>query len=103
MVYTKISDKNCSDLEVGDKVSLFGKVGEVVFDNGAYGIYFKEGVPWDLIKSKVLELAQDNKTQGEASLHFCYSERFVSFWELMWNFNCIIEDLCDVIEKVKGE
>lgn len=36
-------------LEIGDKVLLFGKIGTVAVVSGAYGIYFKDGVPWELI------------------------------------------------------
>lgn len=96
-----ISDKNCSDLKVGDKVSLFGKVGKVIYDSGAYGIYFEEGVPWELIKSKMLELAPDEQIQGVAEPHFCYDKKFVSFWELIWNFNYIPGDSCEVVKKIK--
>lgn len=91
----KICDKNYEDLEVGDKVSLFTKVGEVVFDSGAYGIYFKEGIDWNLIESKIPEVTGCNNTP-----YFCHHDNFISFWELMWNFNCNIEDVCDVVVKI---
>ena len=32
----ELGDKNYEDLEFGDKVSLFGKVGEVVSNGGAH-------------------------------------------------------------------
>lgn len=49
MGYAIVSDKNIENLEIGDKVLLFGKIGTVVVVSGAYGIYFKDGVPWELI------------------------------------------------------
>lgn len=87
----KICDKNINDLQLGDKVSLFGKIGEVTHDSGAYGIYFKDLIDWSLIESKIPEV---KKT------HFCYDEHFVSFLELMLNFDCCIEDVCEIVEKI---
>ena len=91
----KICDKNYKDLEYGDKVLLFGKLGEVVYDSGAYGIYFKEGIDWDLIEGKIQEVTGCNNTP-----HFCHNGTFISFWELMWNFNCCIENVCCVVVKI---
>ena len=90
-----ICDKNYKNLEIGDKVSLFGKIGEVGIDSGAYGIYFKEGIDWNLIETKIPEVTGCNNTP-----RFCYNDNFVSFWELMWNFNCCIEDACYIVEKI---
>lgn len=90
-----ICDKNINELEIGDKVSLFGKIGEVNHDCGAYGIFFKEGIDWKLIESKIPEVTGCNKTP-----HFCYNKTFISFWELMWNFNYDVEDVCEVVEKI---
>ena len=92
---SKVCDKNINELEIGDKVSLFGKTGEVVYDSGAYGIYFKEGIDWDLIESKIPEI-----TGCDNAPHFCHNDNFVSFWELMWNFNCCIENVCEVVTKI---
>ena len=91
----KICDKKYKDLELGDKVSLFGMLGEVTYDCGAYGIYFKEGINWDLIESKIPEITGCNNTP-----HFCHNDTFISFWELMWNFNCCIEGVCSVVVKI---
>lgn len=89
-------DKNYKALDLNDRVSLFGKIGEVSYESGAYGIYFKDGIDWNLIESKMKELKKCSNTP-----HFCYNERFISFWELMWNFRCCIEEICDVVEKVE--
>ena len=99
-VYICICDKNCEKLQIGDRVLLFGKVGEVASESGSYGIYFKDGVPWELIKNKIPEIVTDDKIRIERTPHFCYSDKYISFWELMWNFNCCIEDLCEVVEKI---
>lgn len=94
----KICDKNINELELGDKVLLFGKLGEVSHDCGAYGVYFKEGIDWTLIENKIPEVTGCNK-----SPHFFYDKKFVSFRELMHNFNCCIEDVCEIVEKIKTE
>ena len=100
MGYAIVSDKNIENLEIGDKVLLFGKIGTVAVVSGAYGIYFKDGVPWELINSKIPEIVKDEKIRKERTPNFCYCDRFVSFFELIWNFNCIIQDVCDVVEKL---
>lgn len=92
---SKVCDKNINELEIGDKVSLFGKTGKVVYDSGAYGIYFNEGIDWDLIESKIPEITGCDNTP-----HFCHNDNFVSFWELMWNFDCCIENVCEVVTKI---
>ena len=88
-------DKNYRKIEYDDKVSLFGKIGKVGHDCGAYGVWFMEGVDWELIESKIPEVTGSNNVP-----HFCYGKNFISFWELMHNFNCCVEDVCDVIEKI---
>lgn len=100
--YSNILDKNYNKLEVGDEVLLFGERGIVSFDSGAYGILFEKGVPWDLIKSKIPERISDNDIQKSKTFHFCYCDYFVSFLELILNFRCCIEDVCEVVEKVKN-
>lgn len=100
MFYSKICDKNCEELDVGDKVLLFGEIGEVIYDSGAYGIYFKEGVPWKLIEDRFYEFVSNYPDSKEKSPKFCYYDKIVSFWELMRNFDCIVEDVCDVVEKM---
>lgn len=42
MRYAIVSDKNIENLEIGDKVLLFGEIGTVAVNSGAYGIYFKD-------------------------------------------------------------
>jgi len=59
------------------------------------GINFKEGIDWNLIENKIPEVTWCNNTP-----HFCHHDNFISFWELMWNFNCNIEDVCDVVVKI---
>lgn len=39
-------------------------------------------------------------TECNKSPRFFYNKRFVSFRELMHNFNCVIEDVCEIVEKI---
>lgn len=80
--FTGIYDEELHTLEVDDEVSLFGMKGTVTFACGAYGIVFDE-IDWDLIESKIFEVTGCDNTPN-----FCYNDNFISFWELMWNFNC---------------
>lgn len=91
---TNIYDKNLKPIKVGDKVSLFGMTGTVIFECGAYGIGFLNPINWDLIESKIPEITECYNTPC-----FCCNDNFVSFWELIWNFNCE-ENMCDVVELV---
>ena len=81
--YTGVYDENLNHLEMEDKVSLFGMVGEVDCACGAYGISFTQPIDWDLIENKIFEV-----TGCDNSPCFCHNDNFISFWELMWNFNC---------------
>ena len=90
---TGITDAHGSILCVGDYVSLFGMEGEVIFESGAYGIGFFECIDWDLVADKIEECTGiDNRPD------FCFNDNFISFWELLWNFNCD-DECCDVVEK----
>lgn len=77
MGYAIVSDKNIENLEIGDKVLLFGKIGTVAVVSGAYGIYFKDGVPWELINSKIPEIVTDEQIRNERTPKFCYCDTFV--------------------------
>ena len=89
--YTGVCDDNARELCVGDKVGLFGMTGTVVFECGAYGIGFETLIDWDKIEEKIPEMTGCNNSPC-----FCYNDNFVSFWELLWNFNCG-DDLCYVV------
>lgn len=89
-----ISDYNGKTIYTGDMVDLFGMIGTVVFCCGAYGIGFEETIDWNNIESKIFDVTGCNNTP-----HFCYNDNFISFWELLWNFNCE-ENHCGVVEIV---
>lgn len=49
----QLLDKYYNSIKIGDTVSLFGEIGQVNEEMGALGIYFKEGVNWELVKNKL--------------------------------------------------
>lgn len=88
-----VTDANFERIYLGDEVSLFGMEGEVTFEAGAYGIGFCECIDWDLVAGKIKECTGvDNRPD------FCFNDNFISFWELLWNFNCD-DECCEVVEK----
>lgn len=90
---TNISDCNGRSIITKDKVDLFGMIGTVCFEYGAYGIHFNK-INWELIESKIYEI-----TGCDIKPNFCKNNNFISFWELLWNFNCE-DDYCTVISKI---
>ena len=92
---TGVLDKNSDEIRENDQVMLFGKTGRTVFAEGAYGIYFCEGINWDLLEEKVKEYTGNHA-------NFCMNDNFISFWEIKWNFNCF-DDCCGVVEIAKGD
>lgn len=88
-----VTDSECSPLCIGDEVELFGMVGTVTFECGAYGIGFSDIIDWDAITSRIHpETGCDNRPD------FCFNDNFISFWELLWNFNCD-DDCCYVVTR----
>ena len=90
--FTGVCDTNVQELCVGDTVKLFHQTGTVVFEEGAFGIVFLETIDWDTVNRQVEE-----RTLNAPS--FCYNDVFVSFWELLWNFNCE-QEICSVVERI---
>ena len=83
----QLLDKYYNSIKIGDTVSLFGEIGQVNEEMGALGIYFKEGVNWELVKNKLKKMENCKKT-------------FISFWEIMNNLTGSIEDVCEVVVKL---
>lgn len=90
----QLLDKYYNSIKIGDAVSLFGEIGQVNEEMGALGIYFKDGVNWELVKINL----KNGKLQK--TLYFCYNETFISFWEIMNNLTGSIEDVCEVVSKL---
>ena len=95
--YTGVSDLKCRDIHVGDKVRLFEQEGVVTFCAGAYGIGFDGLIDWDNIEKQLPVITGCNNPP-----HFLYNDNFISFWELIWNFDCE-QDICHVVELVGKE
>lgn len=74
-----------NEICLGDKVSLVtGDTGEVVFECGTYGIAILEGIDYEKV-----QLEMDKKYCCCGNRYYgCYSDNFISLWELYWNFNC---------------
>lgn len=41
---------------------------------------------------------EGSEFEDRTSPDFCFNDNFISFWELLWNFNC--DDNCDVVERI---
>ena len=54
--YTGVCDNEAGEMKVGDTVNLFGMIGTVVFECGAYGIGFTETIDWDVLERKIPEI-----------------------------------------------
>ena len=93
--FTTICDANFRQICLGDKIELFGMIGTVVFTSGAYGIGFPEAINWDTVEKNFYALTIYNNMQN-----FCYNDNFISFWELLGNFDCE-DNVCHVVEIVK--
>lgn len=90
---TSVTDESIREFTLGDKVTLLDKLdGTVVFECGAYGIGFEKAVDWGYIESQVRPI-----TGCDNAPKFCYNDNFISFWELLWNFNCE-ENICSVVK-----
>lgn len=96
-VETHVYDMDGNPIWTGNIVSLFGMVGEVVFESGAYGIGFEQAIDWERIENEIVRV-----TGCDNSPDFCYNDNFISFWELLWNFNCE-DDLCIVVKIIEDE
>ena len=89
---TGVYDKNRNSIYIGDTVRFMDKTGVVCFESGAYGIGFDATIDWDKIETAIpVETGCDN------SLYGCFNDNFISFWEILWNFNCE-EELCYMVE-----
>lgn len=85
-----LKDANNKAINCSDAISLFDMNGKVVFERGAFGIAFNDTIDWNRIIDECTERTGNNT-------YFTYNDNFVSFWELMWNFNDT-EDTCSTVE-----
>ena len=80
---TGLKDYKLVDICLNDNVSLFGLKGVVVKECGAYGIVFDDTIPWNVLYGMIQkETGCDNEPS------FCNNDNFISFWEIVWNYDC---------------
>ena len=77
-----LKDTNGKEICHGDKVEFLGKIGEVVYCCSAFGIIFNDNIDWEGIAEEIPKVTGCNN-----SLYACKNDNFISFWEIMWNFN----------------
>lgn len=63
---------------IGDAVSFYGQTYTVVFEAGAFGLGCKETIDWDTLQNAI-----PSAWNGD----FCMCDNFISFWEIIWNWN----------------
>jgi len=82
----------------GDEVTfIYGEVGKIVFESGAFGIGCENCIDYDKIQKAMdeTEWCCGNSYSG------CCNDNFITLWEIVWNFNCEDETI-DVIRKVNS-
>ena len=69
---------------VGDRVTLCGVPGVIVFELGAFGVGFSDGfyVPWTAVWEKIQSVNTLN-----SRMRACINDNFISFWELADNMD----------------
>lgn len=75
-------DADGRKLAIGQAVKFLDIHGVVTFESGAYGIAFDDPIDWTRVKNKI------EPTSGYMNrLNACMNDHFISFWEIIWNFD----------------
>ena len=75
-------DAGGNELKIGQKAEFLGMTGTVTFESGAYGLSFDCPIDWTKIKNEI------EPTSGYMNrLNACMNDYFISFWEIIWNFD----------------
>lgn len=92
--YTGLTDKNGTKIFEGDIVKCCDMIGKIKFENGAFGIATNDTIDYQSFEDEI-----KNWTFCDNEPYFCYCDNFVSFQELMWNYN-LYEGECDIVEVI---
>ena len=80
--YTELKDENGILICENDIVNFLGHIGLVTYEAGSFGIAFKQYIDWEEIKSNI-----EPATGCNNSLYACENDNYISFWEILWNFD----------------
>jgi hypothetical protein len=101
--YTGFRDCDRKPIYDKDIVNLYGSIGEVCFEAGAWGIGFPGGVDWKKLEKK---LGKNQKDYIPVGYFGCGNDNFISFWELTsyfdWGSDQILEDIKIIGNKYQG-
>lgn len=75
--YIGVKDTNRKEIYEGDIVKFNEQIGEVVFENGTFGIGFNDYINW-----KRLERNYKDSQIDDNILPVCYNDHFISFAEI---------------------
>ena len=91
---TGSKDKNGNLIWENDIADFLGHKGTIKFECGSFGIAFREIIDWEEIEANICSI-----TGCDNPLYACENDKFISLWEIMWNFDDV-EDSIETIEVI---